>query len=458
TDDYGQMAVNYLGPVGTFRYLSAIDILNGEKLDQLKDRFVLIGTTAAGLHDLRSTPFSTVYPGVEIHATVIDNLVTGNIMNHELLAERGLTLTLLVAGGLLLSALLAYASPLVGGIGGVLIMTLGLIGNYWFFFRNDLIVGLVYPGVALSAIFLGVTIFNYFSVGREKRFIDLAFSRYISPQVATQLKRDPRRLSLSGTEKELTILFSDIREFTTISERMTAQQLGQFMNHYLTAMGRDILATRGTVDKFIGDAIMALWGAPLDDPQHAQNAVHAALTMQTTLVTLNNHWQESGLPEVKVGIGINTGVVSVGNFGSEERFDYTVLGDAVNLSSRLEGLTGLYGVGIIISEATRQALGDDFFCRKIDRVRVKGKKRPVTIYQPLVAGAPSSELAREVATFEQALELYYDRRFADAVELLEQLQQQSPCRLYSYFIGRTQGFIDTPPSDDWDGVTVHARK
>jgi adenylate cyclase len=282
--------------------------------------------------------------------------------------------------------------------------------------------------------------------------------RYVSPNVVEQLKKNPGQLSLSGSEKELSILFSDIRGFTTISEQMSAVQLGAFMNRYLTAMSREILAQQGTVDKFIGDAIMAIWGAPLEDAGHAGHSVRAAMGMVTSLKALQPAWEQEGLPRFEIGIGINTGVASVGNFGSEERFDYTVIGDNVNLASRLEGLTKLYGVSIIISEATREAVGPRFFCRRLDRVRVKGKEQPVTIYEPLLAGDPHVALRDETERFERALDCYFDRQFAKAAEILAGLQAAGPQRLYAYYLERISGFLNHPPPTDWDGVTVHARK
>ena len=458
TDDFGQIAVNYRGPVGTFPYISAVDVIEGLHIDTIKGRYVLLGTSAAGLHDLRSTPFSAVCPGVEIHATLIDNFLTGDILEHDLMLERGITFALIIVGGLFLSALLTYASPLTGGICGVGLLVLSMVGNYYFFFLNNIVVGLTYPILVIFGIFLTVTIFNYFFVGREKRFIDMAFSRYISPQVALQLKRDPSQLTLSGTEKELTILFSDIRGFTSISEQMSANQLGAFMNRYLTAMSKEVLSRQGTVDKFIGDAIMAIWGAPLDNPFHAQNAVQAALAMVTRLKHIQDEWQKENLPRIKVGIGINTGLASVGNFGSEERFDYTVIGDSVNLASRLEGLTKLYAVPIIISESTRTVIGDQFFCRRLDRVRVKGKEKPVTIYEPLLEGVPNRDLQEEIENFEKALDFYFEQNFEKTAAIFDQLREQSPSLLYDYYANRVKKLIEQPPGDGWDGVTVHARK
>lgn len=458
TDDFGQLTVNYRGPFATFPYVPAIDVLNGERLKELQGRYVLVGTTAAGLHDLRATPFSTIFPGVEIHATIIDNVLSGDIMTHDLMAERGMTFILIIIGGIILSALLAYGSPLLGGLSGVVFLAASLAGNYLFFFKNDQIIGLTYPLLVILTIFPVVTIFNYFFVGREKRFIDQAFSHYISPQVVQQLKRNPGQLVLSGEEKELTILFSDIRGFTTLSEQMTALQLGRFMNTYLTAMGREILARHGTVDKFIGDAIMAVWGAPLNNLNHATDSVRAALAMQNILKSLRTDWEKEGLPPIEISIGINTGVVSVGNFGSEERFDYTVIGDEVNLASRLEGVAKLYDVPVVISETTRAAIGERFFCRKLDHIRVKGKSRPIVIYEPLVEGDPAPGLRAEVQAFETALGAYCAKDFVTAEGQFETLVRQHPQPLYRVYLERISALLLAGCPDDWDGVTTMTTK
>jgi adenylate cyclase len=458
TDEFGQMTVNYRGPVGAFPYLSAIDLLNGEQLDELRGRYVLIGTTAAGLHDLRATPFSNIYPGVEIHATIIDNILAGDSMVHGLKAERGLTLAVIAVGGILLSALLAYGGALAGSLWGGGFVLMLLAGAYQFFFLQNQIVGLTYPLLAVLSVFPVVTLTSYLLVGREKRFIDQAFSRYISPQVVAQLKRNPERLTLSGEEKELTVLFSDIRDFTAISEQMTALQLGKLLNRYLTAMSHEILARRGTVDKFIGDAIMAVWGAPLDDAEHAAHAVETALRMNARLQELQDLWAAEGLPRFQIGIGINTGMVSVGNFGSDERFDYTVVGDNVNLASRLEGLTKLYGVPIIISESTRSAIGQRFVCRQIDRVRVVGREQPADIFEPLLAGDPTPELLKEVTLYEEALCHYFRREFAAAHQLFLELDSVSPQPLCQHYLKRVENFLVNPPPQDWDGITAYARK
>lgn len=458
TDDYGQMTINHRGGIGAFPYVSAVDIIEGRSLEKLRGKYVLLGTTAAGLLDLRSTPFSNVFPGVEIHATIIDNILSGDPLTHDPITERGITLVLIIVGGLLLSALLAYGTPLAGAVGALLMVVLSLAGNYEFFFLNNQVVGLTYPLLVLLAVFMVVNTCNYFFEGREKRFIDKAFGRYVSPQVVQQLKKNPGQLSLSGEEKELTVMFSDIRGFTTISEQLTATQLGRFMNRYLTAMSAIILTYKGTVDKFIGDAIMAIWGAPLDDAEHPLNAVRTALAMQVQFRELVPQWEQEGFPPFAIGIGINSGPVSVGNFGSDERFDYTVIGDNVNLASRLEGLTKEYGVMVIISEQTLAGLEGKVYCRLLDRVRVKGKLKPVKIYEPLVEGEPPLSVRQAVDDWQAALDRYRQRDFATAIALVTALHEQDPQPLYRLYLERMTTYLAHPPADDWDGVFTLTHK
>ena len=460
TDGQGQVTINFRGPVGSFPYTSAVDVLQGSTAaNAFKDRYVLVGTSAAGLLDLRATPFSNVYPGVEVHANLIDNILQGDPFTHDIFTEIGLTYTTIVIGGLTIAALLTYSSPLIGGFGSLfLIITCLLYGNYKFFFLENKLVGVTYPLFSILSVFLFVTLFNFFFKDREKKFIQSAFSHYVSPKVVDQLIQLPDKLSLKGEEKKLTIFFNDIRDFTAISERMHSQQLGIFMNEYLTAMSNVIMEHGGTVDKYIGDAIMALWGAPLDDEKHAENAVRASLHMLQKLEELKPVWQRKGLPAVDIGIGLNTGVVSVGNFGSEQRFDYTALGDAVNLASRLEGLNKLYGTNILISQSTKSELQDKFFCRFVDLVRVIGKNEPVTIYQPLSEGAPAPFLNNQVVSYHEAISLYRARQFSEARRIFEELAGSSGDKLLRIYLDRVKVFADNPPSEEWDGVFTATTK
>lgn len=458
TDEQGQITVNFRGPDHTFPYLSAVDVLNGHGLDRLAGKYVLVGTSAAGLLDLRATPFSNSYPGVEVHATIIDNILSGDPFTYDVFTEIGLTLSLILVGGLLLAALLAYGSPLIGGLGGVLAISATVAGNYLFFFRHNQLIGLTYPLLAMLAVFLVVTLFNYFFEGQKKRFISEAFGHYVSPQIVHQLTQHPETLSLQGEQKTLTVLFSDIRGFTSISEKMNSEELGKFMNEYLTAMSTIVMATKGTVDKYMGDAIMAIWGAPLTDEEHAANCVRAAFGMIAKLRGLHPQWQERGLPAIDIGIGINTGRMSVGNFGSDQRFDYTVMGDNVNLASRLEGANKTYGTSIIISEYTLNALADRFFCRFVDMVRVKGKVLPVKIYEPICEGLPDQATRKTVEEFEQAMVYYRIQRFDDAEQILAALQAAQPAKIYELYLQRIAHFRETPPPEDWDGAFTFTTK
>lgn len=458
TDEAGQVTVNFRGPAYTFPYISAVDVLQGRRLDELRGKYVLIGTSAAGLLDLRATPFSNIYPGVEVHANIIDNVLKGDPFSHDFYTEIGLTYTLIILGGLFLSALLAYTSALAGGLGGILLIEATVVGNYYLFFMQNELVGVIYPLATVIVVFMIVTLFNYFYEGRERRFISKAFGHYVSPQIVDQLAKNPEKLSLKGEQKVLTVLFSDIRGFTSISEKMSSAELGLFMNEYLTAMSNIVMAMKGTVDKYIGDAIMAIWGAPLDDEEHAANCVRTAFAMMVKLNELQSQWTARELPLVDIGIGINSGQMSVGNFGSEQRFDYTVMGDNVNLASRLEGSNKIYGTNIIISEYTREMLGDRFFCRFVDMVRVKGKALPVKIYEPVCEGEPDPETRKAVEEFEQAMVHYRIQRFDDAAKILTALQAVKPAKINELYLDRINHFRDNPPPADWDGAFTFTTK
>jgi len=452
TDDNGQIAVNFRGPAKAFPYLPAVDILHGRHRAALKDKYVLIGGSASGLYDLVATPFVNLYSGVEVHASIIDNLIAGDPFAYDIFSEIGWTYALIIVGGVFLSLILAYGGPLLGGIGGLLIIGAALFGNFQLFFLKNVLVGVVYPFLSFLVIFLAVSIGNYFYEGREKSFIRMAFGHYVSPRVVSQLIDNPAKLSLKGEQKHLTVLFSDIRGFTTISEQMSSEQLSSFMNEYLTTMSHCIIDHGGTVDKFIGDAIMAIWGAPLDDGDHAVHALQAALGMMAQLKETRQEYARRGLPVIDIGIGINSGIMSVGNFGSHERFDYTVMGDSVNLASRLESANKDYGTHVIISEFTRKELGSRFFCRFIDKVRVKGKNKAVDIYEPLVAGTPDSALIKEVEAFERAVADYRDQKFDRAKEVMATLYRNNPQRLYAIYLHRINNYLKSPPPSDWDGV------
>ena len=455
TDTMGRIVLNYRGGEGHFTYVSALDVLQGRHGGRLKDKFVIIGTSAAGLPDLRATPFSNVFPGAEVQATIIDNILAGDALKYDRFTETGINLTLIVVGGLCITLLLASGGPLAAALCGVCIFEIILGGNYYFLFLKHRLVGVVYPLVSLSILYAAITLVNYFTRDREKRFIYKAFSHYLSPRLIDELVAQPEKLSLAGEEKYLTIFFSDIRNFTTLSEEMGSNDMARLLNRYLTAMGDIVMAHSGMVDKYIGDAIMAIWGAPLEDPDHAANALRAALAMLAALEKLNPQWTAQGFPALAIGIGLNTDVVNVGNFGSMHRFDYTVIGDGVNLASRLESLNKFYGTSLLISEATKDAAGDGFFCRYVDIIRVKGMRTPVRVFEPVCEGEPSREILRESSLIEDAAAHYRASRFQEARALFEN-EITHPMR--ETYLKRIDYFLGNPPPEAWDGVFTFQQK
>lgn len=452
TDSFGQIFVNYRGPANSFRYISAADVLTRSSLPIIKDKFVLIGSSSTGLYDLKATPFSSQVPGVEIHANIIDNLIHSDPFIYDIFTEIGLNYTLIIVGGLFLTFILSVLGPLAGGFAAFLFFVSSFTWNYYYFFLNNRHVGMIYPIITWVGILLIISIFNSFREGKTKRFIQKAFSSYVSPGVVSQLIKNPKSLSLKGEEKELTVLFCDIRGFTAISEKMNSQDLGDFMNNYLSRMSHIIMENNGTVDKFIGDAIMAFWGAPKEEPNHAAIAVRTALLLTAELKQLHKIYKKTNLPKISLGIGINSGIMSVGNFGSKERFDYTVMGDNVNLASRLEGANKNYGTSILISETTKTMIKEAFFCRYIDKVQLKGRQESVDLYEPISEGLPSVDIINEVKTYENAVIAYQHQDFQKACHIIGKLHENNPTQLYQSYLDRINGFIKSPPSTQWKGV------
>nr|WP_321399718.1 adenylate/guanylate cyclase domain-containing protein [uncultured Desulfobacter sp.] len=457
TDSFGQIFVNYRGPAKTFDYISAADVLEKGPMPELRDKFVFIGASATGLLDLKATPFGSAVPGVEVNASIVDNLIQSDPFTYDRMTEIGLNYTLIVVIGLAVTLVLCILGPVAGSVVTAALLICTMLGNYFYFFLNHQHVGISLPLISSTAILLVMSIFKAFKEGKSKRFIQGAFSRYVAPDVVNHLIKTPKALSLSGQEKILTVMFLDIRGFTTLSEKMTPQQLGRFMNQFLTAMSEKIMENGGTVDKFIGDAVMAFWGAPKPDPDHADHAVQTALEFKGVLENLALTWQEKGFSGISIGVGINTGTVSVGNFGSLQRFDYTAMGDNVNLASRLEGANKNYGTAILISKSTRELVKDKFFCRFVDKVQVKGRQQPEDLYEPVCKGLPSKEFLNEIQIFEQGVEAFQQADFQRAKKIFSQLDQANPCQLYLSYLDRINGYLQSSVPADWDGAERRAR-
>jgi adenylate cyclase len=458
-DEQGAVLVPYRGPQYSFPYVSAADILDGTADPAiLKDRIVLVGATAAGLLDLRSTPVQNVYPGVEVHANIVSGILDERIKQQPayLIGFEFITVAVL---GLALTFLLPLLTPLWLSIAITGMTALIVSTNILAWSGADLVLPLASPLVLIVLLSVFHVAWGFFVETRGKRQLAKLFGQYIPPELVEEMDKAPEEVSLAGESREMTVLFSDVRGFTSISENLEPSELTRLMNAFLTPMTRIIHEHRGTIDKYMGDAIMAFWGAPLADPDHARHALHAAWEMQRTMRALQPEFQREGWPALEVGVGLNSGTMNVGNMGSEFRMAYTALGDAVNLGSRLEGLTRTYGVDVIVSESTRDAV-PEFEFRQIDFVRVKGKDRPVGIYEPI---GPIEEVDREtrkaLRRYHAALEKYRQRDWDAAEREIFSLSREYPNdAVYAMYLDRIMHFRNQPPPEDWDGVFTHQTK
>ena len=451
--------VPYRGPQKSFPYISATDVLKG-KADpaRLKGRVALLGTSAPGLLDLRATPLDSIYPGVEIHANMIAGILDRSIKEapeYTLGAE----FVLVLVTGLFMALLLPLLGPLFGTVATVLLFGAVVGVNVLIWNSFNLVLPLASGVVILIVMYLFNVTYSLFVETRGKRQLVGLFGQYVPPELVDEMSEDPESFSLEGESRELTVLFSDVRSFTTISEGLEPKELSQLMNEYLTPMTRIIHEYRGTIDKYMGDAIMAFWGAPINDPNHARHALDAAVAMLTELRNIQDDFKNRGWPAIKIGVGLNTGTMNVGNMGSEFRMAYTVLGDSVNLGSRLEGLTKGYGVELIVSESTAAAV-PDYIYRELDRVRVKGKDKPVTIFEPVGLRKDIGKSQRdEINLYNQALKYFRDKNW-DMAELsfLNLLKATPDTVLYKVYGERISIYRKSPPPDAWDGVWTHETK
>ncbi len=457
-DAHGAIFVPYRGYEHSYPYFSISDILKKDvPLEKLKGKIVLMGTTSPGLQDMRSTPVQSPYPGVEVHANVVAGIMDGRIMHlpDYMPGLEGILLFVIwIIATLVFPRLAAGVGTLAAAI--LVVLVISLRSYMWS-------IGIVMPVTALVlmivALFVLNVVFGYLQEAHTKRMLARQFGQYVPPELVAEMAEKPGQITLEGQARELTVLFSDVRGFTSLSEKVPPKELGQLMNELLTPLTQVIHKQRGTIDKYMGDAIMAFWGAPLDDPKHARNALFAAMQMQEEVARVNIDFAKKKWPEISIGIGLNTGVMSVGNMGSQFRMAYTVLGDAVNLGSRLEGLTKLYGVAIIVSESTKAAVPEVAF-RELDRVRVKGKDQPVTIYEPLgLNDRVDPEIKQRVLKFANALTQYRTQHWDIAESRLLELQKTEPDHgLYKLYLERIAYYRKNPPTPDWDGVFTHLTK
>jgi len=458
-DIHSAALIPYRGARGSYPYVSVADVLAQRAPPEvLRDKIVLVGTTAPGLLDLRSTPVQNVYPGVEAHANLIAGFLDGRIKQRP-----GYTIAIgflqIVVIGVLLTILLVRLSPVAGTLATLAIAGAALVLNLYAWQSANLVIPIASTLLLILTLFLFHMAYGFFVESRGKRQITRLFGQYVPPELVDEMAANPEALGLEGETREMTVLFSDVRGFTTISEGLKAQELTHLMNEMLTPMTRIIHKHRGTIDKYMGDAIMAFWGAPLADPEHARNAMLAGLEMIAEIPALQEAFAAKGWPPIRIGVGLNTGPMNVGNMGSEFRMAYTVLGDAVNLGSRLEGLTKQYGVSIMVSEFTKAKV-PDFAFRELDRVRVKGKDEPVAIFEPM---GPLETLdtrsKKDLELYHQSLKLYREQNWDLAEVQLLNLKNGDPERkLYQVYLERIGYFRANPPGSDWDGVFTFTTK
>jgi adenylate cyclase len=451
--------IPYRGPggvnAGSFRYISAADVIGKRLKDgELKDKIILVGTTAQGLLDLRVTPVGETYPGVEAHANVISGFLDGKVFYKPDYAVGYDVLVLLLAG-----LALALALPLLSATRAVIlsgvVISLVFALNFWLFTAEGLVLPLAASLVMCITAFALNMGYGYFVESRGKRELANLFGTYVPPELVDEMvKEGAANFSMKATNKELTVMFCDMRGFTKMSEKMEPTQLQELLNAVFNKLTDIISKNRGTIDKYMGDCVMAFWGAPVDIPNHAHLAVKTAMEMANAVRKINEEHRAKGIPEIGVGIGLNTGTMCVGNMGSNNRRAYTVIGDAVNLGSRLEGLSKAYGVDIVVSESTRK-LAPDFAWQELDRVRVKGKEQAVAIFWPL---APTERIERahqeELKAWAAFLKAYRAQDWDQCDVLMLNLQRMNAKKyLYELYSERVASMRLLPFDPEWDGAT-----
>ncbi len=456
----GTVMINYRGPAYTFPHYSVYDVIN-HKIDKvkLKGKMVMIGATEAGIYDLRTTPFGTAFPGVEVHANLLDNILRDDYFYRSDFIHF-LSFLLILFSGLIIGLILTKLRALQGLILSLIYLVGYFAGNVWLLFNEGTWTSFVYVlGVILTNWF-AIVLFKFFGEEKDKRFIKGAFQQYLSPKVIEHLVEDPGLLKLGGEKREITAFFSDVQGFSTISESLSPEELVELLNEYLTEMTDIVMKYDGTVDKFEGDAVIAFFGAPVTYDDHAAKACLASLEMQEKLVELRADWKRDGKHELYVRIGLNTDNVVVGNMGSAYRMDYTMMGDGVNLAARLEGVNKQYGTYLLISEFTYEAAKEHIEVRELDMIRVVGKNEPIRIYEVMgKKGEVPAGILKAAKYFSKGLLLYRSQDWEEAAKYFAHANKLYGKDEASHtFFERCKNFGKESPGADWDGVYQMATK
>ncbi|MER2491973.1 CHASE2 domain-containing protein [Catenovulum sediminis] len=461
TDEYGQILIPYKGKQGSFPYYSATDVMTGRVgMEELAGTVVFVGTSAVGLADLRATPVGNQYPGVEVHANVFESLLHPEYMPFQPGETEAISLILVILTGILLAIVIPRQGPtvIVMFAGVMLAAHIALNWYLWSQYNVSLPYLILILLILTHAIYYSTT--GYFNEASNRKQIKNMFGQYVPPAYLDKLMKAGKELELKSEKRDMTVLFTDVRSFTSISEQFTPEELSEYLNRYFSVVTKVIFDHRGTIDKYVGDMVMAFWNAPLDDDKHAENAVHTALIMQAETDSLSVEFQAKGWPAIKTGTGISTGPMNVGDMGSVYRRSYTVLGDSVNLGSRLEGLTKFYGVSILVSDTTMERCSNIAF-RHIDKVKVVGKDNAVNIYEPIGIQQDLSSLHEQFLTLHQeGIDAYFKRDWDKATKMFSQLLEQKllSIQVYQLYLKRIDQLRQENLPADWDGVMKHARK
>lgn len=459
TDENGLVFIPYVGKSYSFPYYSATDVLNGKiPQDALLGKIVFIGTSATGEGDIKATSIDIAFPGVEIQATLALGLLK-NSFAYKPAWTYGEQIILTVLFGLIAAFVFPHFGPKLLSFIMIAFPPLMFFLNDTIWEKTGLVLSFLIPTFLVIVIALTNIIFGYLFETRKREHLKQMFGQYVPEKHIDEMIKTTSSFALRGEDRDMSVLFADIRNFTSISENMTASQLVEMLNTYFTPMTEIIFKHHGTIDKYVGDLIMAFWGAPLKDKFHARHALKSALAMQKKLHQLSEEKALENWPDLHIGIGINSGTMSVGDMGSKYRRNYTVLGDAVNLASRVEALTKFYGVSIIVTESTRREQ-HNFVFRKLDRVRVKGKMKGIIIYELIAEKLElTPELKQELEMYHEALKAYFAHQWQEAKEILDQLHKTYPDkRIYRIYLERINEFLKNPPSADWDGIYTHTSK
>jgi adenylate cyclase len=446
-----KMLINYFDSPGGYEYISFSDVINNKTNPSFfNSKIVLIGATAPDLHDDVIVPISNqVMPGVEVNANLVQSILTRDFLYYQDdISAVGFIFIFALLTGIILYRFRIHIATLLLAVFIIVYIFFSI-----YIFSEGLIMNILFPLLSIVLVYISLVVFYYLTEERSRKWITSVFGKYVSPVIIDNLIKNPDKIKLGGEKRNITIFFSDIRGFTSISENLKPEDLVCLLNEYLSEMTSTIMKDRGLVDKYMGDAIMAFWGAPIDQPNHAEMACSSSLEMINKLRELQKKWKEQDIPYFDIGIGLNSGDAIVGNMGSYDRFDYTAMGDNVNLASRLEGLNKIYGTNIIISEKTYKIVKNKFETRKLDAVQVIGKKKSILIYELInYRGKISKKQHDFIKHFETGINHYFDKKWELAIKSFKNAQKIINDDASNLFINRCKMFQKNPPSDQWNGV------